>query len=582
MDRIIYTCFVFVACWLYSMNDLQAQSVLDSLEGRIQMAKGKEKIELLLHLAEKSGTNDLEFTISKAHEALELARKMDDKRSMTSAYNIIGYFLSRKEGASMGLPYLDSSRALAQSIGYYHGMLMAYTSTGIVYFNLSDYDKAIGYHMKAIEVVSFSGDSIDYLNPLVNIANVYAEMGNTDVSLSYYKEAFAVSERWGAKAYSASAALNIAIVYSILKEYDLAMSYFRKGLDYMRSIGEKRGVFHALQGVGDVYFEMKEYTLALENYHQSLNIARQIDFKRGVSEGHLRLGKVYKATGRFNEAIFHLNKSLVIANKIKTLKVKELVYKTIAELYNERGENAKAYDYRRRYDEVKDSILNQESLQKIADMEKRYLLLENKRKIEILEKEQELSVVRTRLIILTLIVIVILAVAIIVKMRANIKISRLKSQHLELEKKTLENELEFKNKELVTNVMYMIRKSELIAEISRKLLSIKHNLKKENQESVNDLVVALQTAVDNDVWKEFEIRFQQVHEEFYHRLNQLCPDLSPNERKLCAFLRLNMSTKDIASITRQSQNSLNVARSRLRKKLDMDKDANMISFLMEL
>jgi DNA-binding CsgD family transcriptional regulator len=61
------------------------------------------------------------------------------------------------------------------------------------------------------------------------------------------------------------------------------------------------------------------------------------------------------------------------------------------------------------------------------------------------------------------------------------------------------------------------------------------------------------------------------------------PDLTPNEKKICAFLRLNMSTKDIAAITHQSVHSLNVARTRLRKKLGIDgTDENLVNFLNRL
>jgi DNA-binding CsgD family transcriptional regulator len=70
-----------------------------------------------------------------------------------------------------------------------------------------------------------------------------------------------------------------------------------------------------------------------------------------------------------------------------------------------------------------------------------------------------------------------------------------------------------------------------------------------------------------------------VHNDFYDKLNEKFPNLSANEKRLCAFLRLNMSTKEISAITYQSINSITVARSRLRKKLELDSDENLISFL---
>jgi len=80
-------------------------------------------------------------------------------------------------------------------------------------------------------------------------------------------------------------------------------------------------------------------------------------------------------------------------------------------------------------------------------------------------------------------------------------------------------------------------------------------------------------------WEEFEFRFNYVHNDFYDKLVEDFPDLTPNELKLSAFLKLNMTTKDIATITYQSNHSITVARHRLRIKLGLERDDNLISFL---
>jgi hypothetical protein len=85
------------------------------------------------------------------------------------------------------------------------------------------------------------------------------------------------------------------------------------------------------------------------------------------------------------------------------------------------------------------------------------------------------------------------------------------------------------------------------------------------------------------LWKEFECRFQQVHEQFYKTLTERFPDLTPSERRLCAFLKLNMTTKEISAMTRQNAKSIDVARTRLRKKLNLTgTDQNLITFLVTL
>ena len=118
--------------------------------------------------------------------------------------------------------------------------------------------------------------------------------------------------------------------------------------------------------------------------------------------------------------------------------------------------------------------------------------------------------------------------------------------------------------------------------ISEKLKKANLGEKAENRKILEEIITELESGTSSDTWKEFEVRFQQVHADFYKKLNKQYPDLTPNELRLCAFLRLNMSTKDIAAITYQSLNSIDMARFRLRKKMGLDKDVNLVAFLIKL
>ena len=92
----------------------------------------------------------------------------------------------------------------------------------------------------------------------------------------------------------------------------------------------------------------------------------------------------------------------------------------------------------------------------------------------------------------------------------------------------------------------------------------------------------LDNSTSKDTWDEFEVRFKEVHANFYNRLSNEFPDLTAQELRLCAFLRLNMTNKEIAAITYQSLDSLKTARYRLRKKLGLDRDENLVAFFTKI
>jgi DNA-binding CsgD family transcriptional regulator len=158
----------------------------------------------------------------------------------------------------------------------------------------------------------------------------------------------------------------------------------------------------------------------------------------------------------------------------------------------------------------------------------------------------------------------------------------LEKQNLLMEKQNLEMELEFRNKELSTHVMYLFKKNEFISSIISKLLAAKSKDNSGNNVWIMEILREMQANVDNTVWEEFERRFQQVHEDFYEKLRLKYSDLTPNEIKICAFMKLNMTTKDISAITFQSVKSIQVARNRMRKKMGITRDENLISIIQQL
>lgn len=162
--------------------------------------------------------------------------------------------------------------------------------------------------------------------------------------------------------------------------------------------------------------------------------------------------------------------------------------------------------------------------------------------------------------------------------------NRLKRKNQEIEKRQLKSELEIRNKELASNVMILMRKNEILSEIADKLMDIRDEaVKDETKSAIKRIARELQKTTDDEIWQEFETRFKQVHGEFYEKLINRFPDLSPNEQKICAFLRLNMSTKEISELTGQRINTLEIARSRLRKKLGIaNTNANLVTFLSQI
>lgn len=138
----------------------------------------------------------------------------------------------------------------------------------------------------------------------------------------------------------------------------------------------------------------------------------------------------------------------------------------------------------------------------------------------------------------------------------------------------------FKHKNALTGIsMRLIQISELNERMMKDLEKLKSTENHATNALIDGIAANYRLAVNENFWIEFEKRFNDVHHDFYHRLQHAHPDLTANERKLCAFLRLDMSSKEIASITFQHAKSVDMARYRLRKKIGLLQEESLTAYL---
>jgi PAS domain S-box-containing protein len=154
-----------------------------------------------------------------------------------------------------------------------------------------------------------------------------------------------------------------------------------------------------------------------------------------------------------------------------------------------------------------------------------------------------------------------------------------KKRLMELEMERINRELETNQKSMTAATLKLIQNSERDTQTIEQLEEIAKNTTPAGKTAINNLIANYKRTSYNSNWEEFEILFEKVHSSFYENLSARYPDLTSNERKMCAFLKLNMSNKDIAQITFQSDDALKKARLRLRQKLEIDRETNLAAFM---
>ncbi len=153
-----------------------------------------------------------------------------------------------------------------------------------------------------------------------------------------------------------------------------------------------------------------------------------------------------------------------------------------------------------------------------------------------------------------------------------------------LQNEKLESEVQHKNKELALATMHLVQKGEILTSLQEeldKILQKKLDGSELRQELQRILRLLQYDAQIADDWEQFAYHFDAVYGDFLKRLRDKFPELSPNDYRLCAYLRMNLSTKEIAHLMNISIRGVEGARYRLRKKLNLPNEDNLVAFLME-
>jgi hypothetical protein len=169
-----------------------------------------------------------------------------------------------------------------------------------------------------------------------------------------------------------------------------------------------------------------------------------------------------------------------------------------------------------------------------------------------------------------------------------LEIQRIKLQQekeaIKKDKDLLEEDVIHKSKELANYTMLLVKKRELLSLMHDELRDLKDSVKNDaGRLKIRDLIKKINTNLqDEEHIKVFEANFERVHHEFFSQLKINFPDLTPKEQQLCAFVKMNLTNKEIASILNISVRGVETARYRLRKRLGMNQDEDMGHFFEKL
>ena len=553
-------------------------------------------------------------------QASDLVRIDSLRNSLTKKTNdtsdILRFLLLSKEYAPGGHSQFDSSMSnlnkalsITEATAYTRHLYSIYNEFAQLFSNSGNYPIEIEYNFKILKLIddeiSSRNDTLErltkYADLYIQIGTCYFNMDNDSKALAWYQKCLEIVRQIAQlnKSYPTTRKLvvlylNIGSVHLSRYNFDEAKSSFLKALEMNRLLNDPLIDGMLYNNLGIVYKEHKDFAESFRYYNRALAIREAMHDTAAIAQTYNNLGDAWCLTGHYDKAIEILNSALEMSRKSAHLRSQMKAANFLSLAYEKTGNYAKALGMQKLFKTLHDSIISNEKVQNTTRLELQYQYEKQQKENQLREEIVLAKAERKKLIFMIISGILFFSIVILFLLNRNQRMKmrhaktiqeslELEHKNLLMEKQQLQMELDFRNKELSTHVIYLLRKNEFISSIINKLLTVKRSMEgPENDSWIQDILREMQSNVDNTVWGEFEVRFQQVHQDFYEKLREKYPDLTPNEIKICAFLKLNMTTKDISAITFQTVKSIQVARNRLRKKMGISRDENLVSTIQQL
>ena len=473
-----------------------------------------------------------EISLDLTHTLQELAQRIDSKTLYAKSLYLIGSAYLGMEILDAAYTNFNSALKIYQNLPDKTPIAAIYNAMGVIYARQNNIEKAQSYIEKGLALT----DTVDKRESILlnsNLAISYLYQKKTEESERLLKKQIQLIRRYNIPYNPASIYLNLCSIYSDLNDFPQALRYGKIALASARQRHNRRSMAQVLYFTGNIYLAMNRYDTAIAEFKIVDSIATDLNMLAIQMNTAGNLAYIYEQQGDFKQAYQWSKKQNEIAEALNKKNGQNELYRISLE-----------YQYEQQMAQIKEAGKRRNTAWAIG------------------------------------VVILALLTTVLWLIRSRL---RFKLHNAQLQQQNIMLDLDRRNREITSKAMQIQQKDKAISDSIAQLSQSKHGLKKNDQSAINDVIRKLSLSVNENAWNEFELRFERVHTGFFKTLNEKFPNLSPNEKRLCAYLKLNMSSKEIANLTHTTVGSVEQARFRLRKKLGLhSSDTDLSAFIESL
>ncbi len=604
----------------------QETSQLDSLKRVLETSpEDTNKVRLYFQLYELLAFNEPQQAEAYIWEALPLAKSLNDQRGIILCYDKLGGSAMMNSDFKKAIHYYRKTDSLLQFIDWPREQAIIYGNYAAIFKDLSMYDSSLVW-LDKFKVIAESIKNSGFIAYALNLkGDIYHLRGQHELSTRNYLEALRIYEdldqpdrladtyrllgatQTAAGNYSdaefnlekaikiylevddqyylSQAYRDLGYAFSLQEQYDKSKENYLAALEISQKLEDLFGLAQVYGNLGELAYFEEQYEVALQQQRQALKIYLEIG--DGFSEGlsRIAIAKSLIKQEDYTNARSELESAEVIVQQIGSPVTLKYVYKGYYDLYQALGRTEEALRAFELYNTIKDSLNSVEKTRQFEELQIIYKVEKKDQEIQILSKDVALGKLRRQLLTFGILGVSLIAALIIYlqyyrrRQEKKIQEERHRRQALELEKNQIEkSQLE---RELASQVLQLCRKNELLSSLQQEISLLSKQSTPSDKPNLRRLERTISSDIQSDDdWKQFLATFEKVHPDFLAQLRNQTQKLSPAEQRLSCLFKMNLSSKEIATLLNISDEGVKKARYRLRKKLDLSSDVNLQEYLI--
>jgi len=388
----IFSPLILFLCINVSFSQVNVDSLMRDLQSKTTGEKiDSSALNTLERLAEYYHQDDPIKTLEFSNKYLITARSYNDKKSIAHAYHYLGDYY-RDEGLPvLAIDYYFSSLYLYEELQFPGAIAYTTIDIGNIYFDLNKTDVAKQYYEKVIAMQGDENVSKAKSVALNNIGLIYFESTDFRDALQKFQESLELRKKLDDSSFVAHSYNYLGNVYTKLKELDSAEKYYNLSLVLYKKINAIPEAGRVMMNIGKLYMERSDKQKSIEYRHDAIDLFINNNKLYPAADAMTELAEFHKSDNNVSEAINHSLRAYSISTENKYTSIRQRALKLLSDLSLMKNDAGEAYRYLKIYDDLKDSIAQQEAQRKIVNLEFSNELQRRDREMSSIKSENQLK-----------------------------------------------------------------------------------------------------------------------------------------------------------------------------------------------